>query len=142
MSGLKRLFGSKIKSSGTFRQEPFGDGFLLQDSAGKWVAWGNEVGNELRNLEGSEVQVFGGRRVAIQGPQDAFPILWNTQQEAVVPPEYRSYQVLIPGPLFVAVISILDAFKTLLIVQRRLLSQAVEAEDEGTAALMSDCIRE
>ena len=44
------------------------------------------MGNELRNLEGSEVQVFGGRRVAIQGPQDAFPILWNTQQEAVVPP--------------------------------------------------------
>ena len=40
------------------------------------------------------------------------------------------------------VISILDAFKTLLIMQRRLLSQAVEAEDEGTAALMSDCIRE
>lgn len=87
MSWLKRLFGSKLKSSGTFRHEPFGDGFLMQDSAGKWVAWVNEVGNELCNLEGSEVQVFGGGRVAIQGPQDAFPILWNTQQEAVVPPE-------------------------------------------------------
>ena len=46
------------------------------------------------------------------------------------------------GRLFVAVISIVDAFKTPLIVQRRLLSQAVEAEDEGTAALMSDCSRE
>ena len=56
MSWLKRLFGSAIKSSGTFRQEPFGDGFLLQDSAGKWVAWVNE----LRNLERSEVHMFRG----------------------------------------------------------------------------------
>ena len=41
-----------------------------------------------------------------------------------------------------AVTSILDAFKKLLIMQRRLLAQAGEAEDEGTAALMSDYIRE
>ena len=80
--------------------------------------------------------------MAIQGPQDAFPLLWNTQREAVFPPEYRSYQVLIPGRLLMAVTSILNAFKTLLIMQRRVLAQAVEAEDEGTAALMSDYIRE
>ena len=41
-----------------------------------------------------------------------------------------------------AVTSILNAFKTLLIMQRRVLAQAVEAEDEGTTALMSDYIRE
>lgn len=27
---------------------------MLQDSTGKWVAWVNEVGKELRNLETSE----------------------------------------------------------------------------------------
>lgn len=41
-----------------------------------------------------------------------------------------------------AVASILDAFKKLLIMQRRLLEQAGEASDEGTSALMSDYIRE
>jgi starvation-inducible DNA-binding protein len=38
--------------------------------------------------------------------------------------------------------SVLDAFKTLLIKQRELLSLSAEVNDEGTNALMSDYIRE
>lgn len=103
MSWLKRLFGSPVKKSSALRQEPFGEGFLLQDSTGKWIAWVNDAGKELRNLETSDVQVFGGGRVAIQGPGDALPVLWNAQQEVVIPPEYRSYQALIPGRLLIAI---------------------------------------
>lgn len=42
----------------------------------------------------------------------------------------------------VAIDNILEAFKTLIGKQRALLAMASEAEDEGTAALMSDYIRE
>ncbi len=38
--------------------------------------------------------------------------------------------------------TILDAFETLIVKQRELLSLAAEAGDEGTNALMSDYIRE
>ncbi|MFT3737223.1 MAG: Dps family protein [Breznakibacter sp.] len=41
-----------------------------------------------------------------------------------------------------AVSHILDAFKSVLILQRELLALSAEAEDEGTNALMSDYIRE
>jgi starvation-inducible DNA-binding protein len=42
----------------------------------------------------------------------------------------------------VAVKAILESFKTLLPLQREILSLAGEADDEGTSALMSDYIRE
>ena len=40
-----------------------------------------------------------------------------------------------------AVTNILDSFKTVLTIQREILSMAEEADDEGTMALMSDYIR-
>lgn len=42
----------------------------------------------------------------------------------------------------VAVESILEAFKSLLILQRKIQTMAAEAGDEGTSAMMSDYIRE
>ncbi|TGG96018.1 DNA starvation/stationary phase protection protein [Natronospirillum operosum] len=41
-----------------------------------------------------------------------------------------------------AVSQILEAFRTVIARQRAVLSQAAEADDEGTSALMSDYIRE
>lgn len=41
----------------------------------------------------------------------------------------------------VAVNQILDAFKTIILLQREILTLSAEAEDEGTNALMSDYIR-
>ena len=41
-----------------------------------------------------------------------------------------------------AVENLLDGFKTLLIAQRAILQQAAEMDDEGTASLMSDYIKE
>lgn len=41
-----------------------------------------------------------------------------------------------------AIHSILESFKTLLVLQRNIQSMAVEAGDEGTSAMMSDYIRE
>ena len=41
-----------------------------------------------------------------------------------------------------AVTHVLDAFGTLLLIERKLLSLSDDAGDEGTGALMSDYIRE
>jgi starvation-inducible DNA-binding protein len=41
----------------------------------------------------------------------------------------------------VAVSRILEAFKTIIMMQREILTLAAEANDEGTNALMSDYIR-
>jgi starvation-inducible DNA-binding protein len=41
-----------------------------------------------------------------------------------------------------AVAHVLEAFKTLLVLERKLLTLSEDAGDEGTGALMSDYIRE